>query len=62
MKEAKIHSHLSGNDKQSVTEVACCEKRAKLIPFTVSDTPRGLGRPGMLFKDGLVSDISSTSS
>lgn len=57
-----IHSHLSWSDKQSVTEVACFEKREKFIPFSVFDTPRGFGTPGMLSNEESVSDITTTSS
>ena len=36
-----MHCYLWGSDKQSVTAVAWCEKIAKLIPLSTSDTPNG---------------------
>ncbi len=39
--EKEMYCHLSGSDKQRVTAVACCEKIAKLIPLSTSDTPSG---------------------
>lgn len=58
----EIQCHLSGSDKQSVTAVACCEKIAKLVPMSTSDTPSGKAWPGKVFHDGLVSDIWGASS
>ena len=56
-----MYCHLSGSDKQRVTAVACCEKIAKLIPLSTSDTPSGNAWPGKIF-NGVVSGAWGASS
>lgn len=55
--ENRGNSHLFGSDKHRVTEDACCEKIAKLTPFSNSDAPSGKGCPGDTLNNGLASDI-----
>lgn len=57
----KLEMHLSLNDKQMVTAVACCEKMAKLIPLSTSETPKGNAWPGTIFNIGPVSKFSGAS-
>lgn len=45
-----------------MTAEACCEKIAKLIPLSTSDTPSGNAWPGKILIDGVVSDTWGASS
>lgn len=57
-----IYYDLWGRVKQRTTAVACCEKIAKLIPFSTSDTPSGNAWPGKTFKDLLAFSVGGASS
>lgn len=58
----KRESNLFGRIMQSVTAEACCEKIAKFIPLSISDTPSGWVRPGETSNEGKVSSIWGASS
>lgn len=57
-----MHCHLLESNKQSLTAVACCEKIAKLIPLSTSDTPSGNAWPGKISNDGAIWDTWGASS
>lgn len=57
-----IHNlSVSGTDKHRVTTDACCENIAKLIPFSISDTPRGEGFPDEVLRGKFIIFISIAS-